>query len=92
MKTHSLFPSLVSLASLPVKIAKTLNQDILDECYKIRDSDDVGQNWSSKNYPGGYTSYSSINELYKFSSTFEDLKKQIDIQVQVANSNLRTII
>lgn len=82
MKTHELFPSLIHVGSLAAKKALKMNQDILDECYKIRDTDEVGLKWSAKNYQGGYTSYSSMNQLYKFSSTFADLKKEIDIQVQ----------
>lgn len=82
MKTHELFPSFVHVGSLNAKKAQRLNKDILDESYKIKDTDIGGQKWSAKNYPGGYTSYSSMNELHRFSTTFMDLKKEIDQQVQ----------
>ncbi len=41
-----------------------------DECRSLRDYDKAGRDWSRRNYPGGYTSYASLNELHHFSSTF----------------------
>lgn len=74
-----IFPS--SIYSQKYK-SKNLNlKDIEKECYQIKNFDIQGQKWSLKNYLGGYTSYSSIDQLHEFSSTFMDLKKWIDIQV-----------
>jgi uncharacterized protein (TIGR02466 family) len=54
-----------------------LNVDLADECRRLRDYDDAGRRWSAKNYPGGYTSYASMNELHRFSSTFGALEKKL---------------
>jgi uncharacterized protein (TIGR02466 family) len=53
------------------------NAELLKETYQLRDNDLVGQKWSRKSYPGGYTSYSSMSRLHRFSSTFEALEKKI---------------
>jgi uncharacterized protein (TIGR02466 family) len=53
------------------------NAELLKEAYQIRDNDRAGQRWSKKRYPGGYTSYSSLSQLHRFSSTFMDLEKKI---------------
>ena len=33
--------------------------------------------WSSKNYPGGYTSYGSLDKIHQMSSTFMDLEAKL---------------
>lgn len=63
------------------KLGNNFNQDLSDECYLIRDYDNLGKKWSKKNYPGGYTSYSSISNLHQRSSTFIDLEKKIKSHV-----------
>jgi uncharacterized protein (TIGR02466 family) len=65
----------------PASRTKSLNRELIDEVYKIRESDVAGQSWSKKNYPGGYTSYSSMCELFRVSSTFHKLKEMIDAHV-----------
>ncbi len=60
----------------------TLNKELLKECYQIRDLDHQGRQWSRENYPGGFTSYSSMSELFRVSSTFDKLKKHIDRHVK----------
>ncbi len=59
------------------------NQEFLQEILTIQELDHHGRKWSARHYIGGYTSYASMNELHKFSTTFEILKKQIDLQVKV---------
>lgn len=59
-----------------------LNADMADECEKIRRFDTAGQRWSATQYPGGYTSYSSMDQLHRFSSTFDLLRRRIDRHVQ----------
>ena len=84
MKIRSLFPSFVYQGPLKIpglSIARQ-NQEFLQEILTIRDLDSQGRKWSAQNYLGGYTSYGSMNELHRFSTTFEILKKQIDQQVK----------
>ena len=60
---------------------ETLNRELLRECRQLRDFDDAGRRWSSKNYPGGYTSYGSMDRLQEFSSTFRELERNLDRHV-----------
>ena len=48
------------------------------EARLFRESDTEGKKWSRKNYPSGYTSYSSIADLAFRSRSFEKLKGWID--------------
>lgn len=75
----TIFPS--SIYSAPLKSSKIDLKSLTHECYQIKNYDVEGQKWSAKNYPGGYTSYSSMDQLHQFSSTFMDLKKIIDKHV-----------
>ncbi len=54
----------------------------IQEVLKIKEIDDLGQKWSKKNYDFGYTSYGSMDQLHKFSTTFEVLEKQIKRHVK----------
>ncbi len=38
--------------------------------------------WSQASYPGGYTSYGSLDRLHRFSSTFGELRERIDRHVR----------
>jgi uncharacterized protein (TIGR02466 family) len=84
MSIQSYFPSSVYQASLRLSKAsiQEQNRELLDEVFKIRDIDEKGQKWSKSHYPGGYTSYASMDRLHKFSTTFEILQKKIDVEVQ----------
>jgi uncharacterized protein (TIGR02466 family) len=53
------------------------NADLASECRSLREFDRAGRTWSKKNYPGGYTSYASLNELHRFSSSFTRLEQRI---------------
>jgi len=74
----SLFPTTIYYASLG---KKSLDRELVKEVYQIKDYDIEGQKWSKDNYKGGYTSYASLAELFQMSSTFLELKKQIDKHV-----------
>jgi len=74
---RSWFPTQVYCAPLQSGDASRFNADLAHECHQLRDFDDAGRAWSAKNYPGGYTSYASMNRLHEFSSTFEGLEKKI---------------
>ncbi len=58
------------------------NRSLADECRKLRDFDSAGRRWSAKNYPGGYTSYASLNTLQHFSSTFGELERRLSRHVR----------
>lgn len=80
MSSKKLFPSLVYQSSLLPEEADllSLNQALIEDCFKISEIDEEGLEWCEKNYFGGYTSYASYNQLHKFSSSFEQLKTKID--------------
>jgi uncharacterized protein (TIGR02466 family) len=78
----SWFPTLVYCAPLRREGLRALNNELLRETEQIRDYDESGGRWSAKNYPGGYTSYGSLDRLHQFSSTFEGLRREIDRHVR----------
>lgn len=59
----------------------SLNRELLKECRQLRDFDAAGRRWSAKSYPGGYTSYGTMDRLQQFSSTFRELEEAIDRHV-----------
>jgi uncharacterized protein (TIGR02466 family) len=59
-----------------------LNRALLDEVRRIRARDAAGRRWSARNYPGGYTSYGSLDQLHRMSSTFIALRERIDRHVR----------
>ena len=75
------FPTFIYYAALQRAGATAFNRDLLQECHQVRDFDDSGRKWSAKNYPGGYTSYGSMAQLHKFSSTFQNLERKISRHV-----------
>jgi uncharacterized protein (TIGR02466 family) len=83
MPIRSWFPTFIYCEPLQKTGLARLNTELADECRKLRDFDAAGRRWSAKNYPGGYTSYASMNELHRFSSTFADLEKKLTRHVRV---------
>lgn len=77
MSLIPLFASPIYSQSL-LSARSALLQEIQDEAYLIRRGDRAGQEWSKSNYQRGYTSYSSLDQLQRFSSTFQSLEKKID--------------
>lgn len=65
------------------------NEQLLDECYALSEDDVAGQKWSKKNYLGGYSSYSSINNLHEISPTFAALQKEIAKHVAKFSKELK---
>jgi len=61
--------------------ALAFRRDLLRECRQLRDFDVAGRRWSGRNYPGGYTSYGSLDRLHQFSSTFAELERQLNRHV-----------
>ena len=83
MRVQALFPTYVYHAPLQRKGIRELNRELLKETAQICEFDAEGQEWSRKNYRGGYTSYGSIDKLHQFSSTFMDLEKKLNRHVAV---------
>lgn len=75
----NLFATPIYQSSLGLK--KELKSTI-QEVFKIQQIDLSGQKWSKKNYDFGYTSYGSMDQLHQFSTTFEQLEKQIKKHVK----------
>jgi uncharacterized protein (TIGR02466 family) len=75
------FPTLIYCERLQTRGLRAFNLELLDECYRIRDYDEPGRAWSASNYPPGYTSYGSLDQLHRFSSTFDTLRARIDAHV-----------
>jgi uncharacterized protein (TIGR02466 family) len=82
-KIKAWFPTLIYAEQLQATGVRRLNAELLRECHQIRDYDRAGRKWSQKSYPGGYTSYGSMDRLHRFSSTFDQLRAQIDRHVRV---------
>ena len=78
MPVRSLFPTRVYTARISRGISDELNLRLLRECRQIAAEDAAGQAWSIANYPGGYTSYSSLSRMHRMSPTFAALEKRID--------------
>lgn len=79
MGLKNLFPTQIwrQPLGLGVKFARRLEQ----ECHTFRELDETGRSWSKRNYPSGYTSYSSLSDLPKRSPTFDQLRTRIDREV-----------
>lgn len=77
MSVHAWFPTLIYNAPLLRGASRRINTELLRECHLIRANDPEGRRWSKKNYPGGYTSYGSLDKLHKLSSTFMELERHL---------------
>jgi uncharacterized protein (TIGR02466 family) len=77
MPTRAWFPTYIYCEPLQPSGMPRLNAELAEECRRLRDFDKAGRRWSEKNYPGGYTSYASMNELHRFSTTFAILEKKL---------------
>lgn len=88
MAIQSLFPTLIYAARLQNANWKRFNNELLRECYQVRDHDLAGQKWSRKNYPGGYTSYSSLCRMQMMSSTFTELERKLNRHVNAFAKSL----
>ncbi|HEY0966488.1 MAG TPA: TIGR02466 family protein [Opitutaceae bacterium] len=82
MSLRAWFPTYIYCEPLQPRGLDRLNDDLADECARLREFDQAGRKWSEKNYPGGYTSYASMNTLHTFSSTFEALERKLSRHVK----------
>ena len=82
MTIRALFPTLVFKQPLEGRDLPRLNRDLADECRSLAASDAAGRLWSAANYPGGYTSYGSLDRMHLVSSLFGRLRRHIDPHVR----------
>ena len=80
---HKLFVTQIYQASI-----KTNLRDLSKEIRQIEQADHAGREWSLANYKNGFTSYSSMDQLQRMSSTFELLEKKIAVHVGAFAKNL----
>jgi uncharacterized protein (TIGR02466 family) len=77
MGLQRLFPTLVYRGRLKQTGWQAFNNRLLQECRQLRLDDAGGRRWSAKNYPGGYTSYNSVNRMHQVSPTFAELERRL---------------
>lgn len=77
MPARAWFATLVYSAPLQRSGLDRWNGELAGECRRLRDYDAAGRRWSARHYPGGYTSYASMNTLQRFSSTFAALERKL---------------
>jgi uncharacterized protein (TIGR02466 family) len=82
MTTHRLFPTLIYRAPLKAGSLARFNQTLLDEAQAMALDDHAGRRWSAKHYLGGYTSYGSLAQLHRLSSTFAALERAMTPHVK----------
>jgi uncharacterized protein (TIGR02466 family) len=82
MPTRLLFPTRIYHEPLLRAGPAGFNTGLADECRRIRAYDTAGRRWSAQNYPDGYTSYASLNQLHRISSTFAALERKITSHVR----------
>lgn len=82
MAMQLLFPTRVYQGQARQAGWRALNARLLRECRQLRADDVVGRRWSARNYPGGYTSYSSAHRMHRLSPTFATLGRVLDRHVQ----------
>ena len=82
MSLRAWFPTYIYCEPLQSRGLPQLNDDLAAECAQLRDFDQAGRRWSAVNYPGGYTSYASMNTLHTFSSTFAALERKLSRHVR----------
>jgi uncharacterized protein (TIGR02466 family) len=78
MGTQLLFSTQVYQRRLRARGWHALNARLLRECRQLRADDAIGRRWSARNYPGGYTSYSSAHRMHRLSPTFAALARALD--------------
>lgn len=89
MSIDAWFPTFVYYEPLQKSGPGRFHRELLKECYQVRDYDEEGREWSEKNYPGGYTSYASMAQLHRFSSTFAELERKINAHVKAFARHLQ---
>ena len=86
MPVREFFPTLVYEAPLG---GGSLARRLLDESRRVRANDADGRAWSARHYPGGFTSYASLNRLHRHFTTFMELERRLDRHVAAFAKRLR---
>jgi uncharacterized protein (TIGR02466 family) len=89
MALQRLFPTLVYRGRLKQAGWQAFNNRLLHECRQLRLDDAGGRRWSAKNYPGGYTSYNSVNRMHQVSPTFAELERRLRRHVRSFAASLQ---
>jgi uncharacterized protein (TIGR02466 family) len=76
MKQTKLFATEIYHTSLS-EFFRTNQKDLLREILILKQDDQAGRLWSKSNYPKGYTSYASANQMHRMSPTFAELEGHI---------------
>lgn len=81
--THvrSFFATQIYTASLKQPKWRSFNTQLQRECLQVQHDDQAGRRWSQRNYPGGFTSYSSANRMQQRSPTFAQLERNLSRHV-----------
>ncbi len=82
MPIRAWFPTFIYCEPLQKNGLASLNDELADECQRLREYDEPGRQWSAANYPGGYTSYGSMSQLQHFSSSFAALEQKLTRHVR----------
>ncbi len=82
MPARAWFPTLIYSEPLQRQGVSRLNDELAEECHRLRELDAAGRRWSAHNYPGGFTSYASMARLHRSSSTFAALEQKITAHVR----------
>jgi uncharacterized protein (TIGR02466 family) len=82
MALRALFPTQVYSAPLQPAGAAAFNARLARECAQYRADDTAGRAWSKQRYPGGYTSYGSLNRMHLLSPTFATLGRKLSRHVK----------
>ena len=77
MTLLALFPTRVYAGRLQASGVTEFNARLLRECAQYRADDAAGRAWSRERYPGGYTSYGSLNRMHTLSPTFALLARKL---------------
>lgn len=79
MSILTAFPTYIYQAN--IKSPRGLNSNLLNEISSLSEEDQAGLHWSDQSYPGGYTSYGSLNRLQEISPTFKRLESLLNRHV-----------
>jgi len=82
MPARAWFPTFIYSAPLQAAPGRRFNDELAEEARRLRDHDTAGRRWSARHYPGGYTSYASLAQLHRMSSTFTALEGKISRHVR----------
>ena len=82
MPVRAWFTTFIYSERLLARGLERLNDDLAHECNRLRAHDAEGRRWSAANYPGGFTSYASLSQLHRMSSSFARLEARISPHVR----------